>query len=216
MKRFGLILLLNLILGTWDSRLGSPLYAEEEALTLTTYYPAPYGAYQNLRTTQDTYLATDSGYVGIGTTEPTHELSVNGSLRLIPHTSPTVDEEGVMYYDESSHKLRYKTDTSWVQLDPYTTQQYPKWEIGTYTGWSQSIAGPVCVLGIIVQNTSSSDNTFGLMWGFGNNVSQQTSYWIALPAKSALYIPFTRPLAIPAGSTFYFKGPDIRALCVTD
>ncbi|MBC8473557.1 MAG: hypothetical protein H8D54_01955 [Candidatus Omnitrophica bacterium] len=61
-----------------------------EEITLTTYYPAPYGEYEELRankfavgstatmpttdgeftTIGNTYLATDSGNVGIGTTSP--------------------------------------------------------------------------------------------------------------------------------------------------
>jgi len=47
---------------------GATLMAED--ITLTTYYPAPYGAYEELTTTGNTYLATDSGSVGIGTTTP--------------------------------------------------------------------------------------------------------------------------------------------------
>lgn len=44
---------------------GATLMAED--ITLTTYYPAPYGAYEELSTTGNTYLATESsGNVGIG------------------------------------------------------------------------------------------------------------------------------------------------------
>jgi len=47
---------------------------------LTTYYPAPYGEYQTLSATGNTYLATTSGNVGIGTTSPasTSKLVVVG------------------------------------------------------------------------------------------------------------------------------------------
>jgi len=48
---------------------GATLMAED--ITLTTYYPAPYGAYEELTTTGNTYLATTSGKVGIGTTSAT-------------------------------------------------------------------------------------------------------------------------------------------------
>ncbi len=57
-----------------------------EDITLTTYYPAPYGAYDELTTTGDTYLATDSeGNVGIGTTQPGVGQKLNvvgGNIRL--------------------------------------------------------------------------------------------------------------------------------------
>jgi len=49
--------------------IGVTLMAED--ITLTTYYPAPYGAYNELTTKGDTFLATTSGNkVGIGTTDP--------------------------------------------------------------------------------------------------------------------------------------------------
>ena len=44
---------------------------------LTTYYPAPYGEYKNLTSTQDASFATTSGYkVGIGTATPQRQLEV--------------------------------------------------------------------------------------------------------------------------------------------
>lgn len=42
----------------------------QDTLTITTYYPSPYGSYNQLTTTGNTYLATTSGNVGIGTTNP--------------------------------------------------------------------------------------------------------------------------------------------------
>ncbi|MFA5388703.1 MAG: hypothetical protein WC312_02985 [Candidatus Omnitrophota bacterium] len=56
--------------------LGATLMAEE--ITLTTYYPAPYGAYDELTTTGNTYLATTSGNaVGIGTTTVTANMALD-------------------------------------------------------------------------------------------------------------------------------------------
>lgn len=55
-----------------------------ETLTLTTYYPAPYGGYSNLLTTGRTLLArdptsttSDSNFVGVGTNNPLVKLHVN-------------------------------------------------------------------------------------------------------------------------------------------
>jgi hypothetical protein len=53
----------------------SMLYAGK--VELTTYYPAPYGEYKNLTTTDNTYLATTTNKkVGIGTTSPEAKLHV--------------------------------------------------------------------------------------------------------------------------------------------
>lgn len=43
-----------------------PGYLGSETLTLTTYYPAPYGGYVNILTTGNAYLARDGGGVSIG------------------------------------------------------------------------------------------------------------------------------------------------------
>lgn len=53
-------------------------FAWAEQITLTTYYPAPYGVYREFTTTGNTYLATDSGNVGIGMVNPTTKLEVQG------------------------------------------------------------------------------------------------------------------------------------------
>ena len=48
--------------------------ADTENLVITTYYPAPYGGYVSLLTTNNTWLARDGGRVGIGTTNPQAQL----------------------------------------------------------------------------------------------------------------------------------------------
>src|SRR3989338_6324032 len=55
-----------------------PAFLGSETLTLTTYYPAPYGGYVSLLTTQQTLLARDAGRVGIGTANPVDKLGIAG------------------------------------------------------------------------------------------------------------------------------------------
>ena len=53
------------------------------------YYPAPYGSYAELTTTSNTYLATEGGNVGIGTTAPgSAKLAVIGGNVGIGTTAP--------------------------------------------------------------------------------------------------------------------------------
>lgn len=49
-----------------------------EEVTLTTYYPAPFGSYDELTTEGDTHLGTDAASkIGIGTTNPAAKLEIN-------------------------------------------------------------------------------------------------------------------------------------------
>src|SRR5579883_1890339 len=50
-----------------------------ENVTLSTYYPAPSGVYTQMLTTQNTWLARDSGNVGVGTANPSSKLNVIGT-----------------------------------------------------------------------------------------------------------------------------------------
>lgn len=57
-----------------------------EELTITTYYPSPHGVYMNLITLNDTYLALNTGAVGIGTNAPQATLHIKddtGTLLLL-------------------------------------------------------------------------------------------------------------------------------------
>lgn len=57
-----------------------------EEITITTYYPSPYGTYKNLRLYPS-------------------EKPTGASVK-----------EGLMYYDTDDHELRYRNDSKWVKL----------------------------------------------------------------------------------------------------
>ena len=48
---------------------------------LTAYYPAPWGEYKNLNSTEGSNFVTTSGSVGIGTTSPGYKLEVSGTAK---------------------------------------------------------------------------------------------------------------------------------------
>jgi len=54
-------------------------FCEEETFTITTYYPSPYGSYNELTSYSNTNLAISGGNVGIGTTAPSSQLTVYGN-----------------------------------------------------------------------------------------------------------------------------------------
>ena len=63
-------------------------------IELTTYYPAPYGEYKNLTSTQDASFATTSGKVGIGTSAPAATLDVRGQIRSASSTGAVYSTSG--------------------------------------------------------------------------------------------------------------------------
>ena len=75
-----------------------------ETLTLSTYYPAPYGGYVAILTTGgtaaspvNTVLARDGGKVGIGTVSPASKLSVSGGIQMGDDTAAcTASKNGTL------------------------------------------------------------------------------------------------------------------------
>jgi len=95
---------------------------DEEEITLTTYYPAPLGEYDELRVSGNAYLATDSGGVTIGASSaPAAILDIigDGDAILIPRKSTAGDPagiEGMIYYNSNSDKFRIYQNGSWQDM----------------------------------------------------------------------------------------------------
>lgn len=120
-KIYLLIIFCHLVLVT-------PSFADPpkiEILEIDTYYPAPYGAYNELTTASKTLLATEGGNVGIGTTSPQAKLDVvstdSGFLppRMSdPETAITTADrvEGMMVYNTEKHTYEYWDSQAWVSF----------------------------------------------------------------------------------------------------
>lgn len=83
-----------------------PRFLGSEQLTLTTYYPAPYGGYANLLTTGQTLLARDAigvnpnSKVGIGISgAPARKLDVNGDVNV----GQTYLTNSDIYFNNTGH-----------------------------------------------------------------------------------------------------------------
>ncbi len=57
-----------------------------------------------------------NGNVGIGTNTPGEKLDINGAMHLTPGDAPATPDEGDMYMDATTHKLRVYDGTIWHDL----------------------------------------------------------------------------------------------------
>ncbi len=107
-----------------------PKILGSEQLTLTTYYPSPYGGYAKLLTTDQTVLARDAGRVGIREANPERELHVSGSgqIRLGRGSVATNDTRGVYWHDNAAYGI-YRESGAW-------SHPYPDLRIAFHTGIS--------------------------------------------------------------------------------
>jgi len=92
---FGIGVLISSVVFPIFSR---PAPAADESITLETYYPAPYGIYNELTTTGKTLLATEGGSVGIGTMNPmpTQKLFIKGGNVFLETQELNTDRRGLI------------------------------------------------------------------------------------------------------------------------
>lgn len=109
-------------------------FAQEDSITITTYYPSPYGSYNQLQTKSlgvgdnnddgaidngdvpstpgDAWIA---GKVGIGTTAPKAKLEVDGGIKLGQDIQEcNINRAGTMRYNGG--KIEYCDGNSWMGI----------------------------------------------------------------------------------------------------
>ena len=155
----------------------------QETMTITTYYPSPFGIYKELRTTHDTYLATEGGNVGVGTDAPEAKLDVNGLIKLgfyddsvgSGNKPPNASHnEGAIYYDTAGKSIYYSNGFNWLPMDGGS-----KIEVGSYVGTGSSNVITLATPGlpdsvmIMSHNTSSSQPWVSKTSAMGGNYSKE-------------------------------------------
>lgn len=141
-----------------------------ETVTLSTYYPAPSGVYTKMITTQDTWLARDSGKVGIGTQTPAAKLDVYGTVRVgnFDTASQPAGAEGAIYYNTTDKIFKGYRNGAWMDLGggPWTDNAAGGTVYVTDTGrrvgiGTTSPATSLDVSGIIMTRQSGTGGTGG-------------------------------------------------------
>lgn len=114
------VLLLSLFFLCWH-----PGFIGSETLTLTTYYPAPYGGYVSILTTGRTLLARDTGTVGIGTNNPlaTVKLDINGNTRSVGQIQWGANR-GTLTTDQGSSIELGGTGTPYIDFSQNSWQDF--------------------------------------------------------------------------------------------
>jgi hypothetical protein len=121
------------------------IYSIAEEITLTTYYPAPYGAYNELTTTGNTYLATTLGNVGIGlvaTDTIQNKLDVEGSVAIgagYSGTSPAAPPNGLIVQGQVG--IGTASPTVGIALDVNGTINATDYSAGGVVGVTTTIQG---------------------------------------------------------------------------
>jgi len=145
----------------------SIVFAED--ITITTYYPSPYGSYNQLTTQSNTYLATTSGTVGIGTTVPAAKLDVfaSGTSTYQQSIRNTAGNAGLRFninngdwaigmdYNTGKFNIAFGTNLS---LNPTLVVDWNgRVGIGTEVpGYKLHVAGDIYATGVVISSTNPS------------------------------------------------------------
>jgi hypothetical protein len=106
-------------------RAGNNITSGNNNLVIGYDIDAPIDAGSNQMTIGNLIYATNvdgtdktisTGNVGIGVPAPAEKLDIDGAMHLTPGSTPTSADEGDIYMDATTHRLRYYNGTMWIDL----------------------------------------------------------------------------------------------------
>ncbi len=182
--------------------------SDAEDVKITTSYPSPYGVYQELSSSGDTNLGTDttanvgigtstpnnklsvngdadfSGDVGIGTSTPNEQLEITGNLRLPPTTATAgIIRSGTALYIHSFGNNNFFAGANAGNLTmtgAFNTGVGSSALVSNTNGLNNTAAGMLA----LSANTGGSNNS---AFGFGALGSNTIGSWNTASGQYALY-----------------------------
>jgi len=129
------------------------LFATEETITLTTYYPSPYGSYSQLQTNRFAVGDTNND----GQMSQDDQPNRDGDIRLKPQAGTPanwpVGAEGQIAYSQTNDEIYHYNGSSWVAQGSGTAviQLSCAWgtdcTAGAGHGWDGSCIPQACPIG---------------------------------------------------------------------
>lgn len=163
-----------------------PGLLSSDTMTMTTYYPAPYGGYVKLLATGDSYLARDAGAAYVGKSGTASNLTVYGN-EVIEQASTI---KGTLTVKQTA-TMEQNINVLW----------------SAYIDGSAYINSTLTVLGgtSVIQNFgdfnigASNSNATSTAWGLNSNMRMHTNKYISVIPNSCIWCSEN----YPSGNTSY-------------
>ncbi len=147
-------------------------------------------------------LQSYGGNVGIGTTEPDAKLEVSGEAILAPISQPVSPQPGMIYYDQTSHVMRYyKGGSSPGWVDMGGGGGFGGWvDLTSSFSWGSNY-GPVTTDGFITLWADGYHGGAGAIGWTDNNSSPTTR----VTGEGAGYVDYSHGFIMPVKKGDYWR-----------
>ena len=167
----------------------SAFSADEGSITITTYYPSPYGVYNALQTNKLAVGDTNGDEKLDSGDQPPQagQIQVARSVVFTPQNILSLSDtrEGEIAYDSASKSLRFYDGTAWKAVGGacYTNYCYNRGPYGGSNYQYISYGAPVCPEIVTIDTQGPCDNGFTVRkalgaWGYCFNNQNNQSYFL--------------------------------------